>query len=212
MGNAYQPPPQQPPPGWGPQQPYVQPPQKEPWYYQPPWMALSLLFCFPVGLLFLWGSPKASKPVKIGATAFIVLLLVIGSAGSKQTSPPTTAAPPTVNPVPVRTAAPPKQPDLSVSANTLFNEYQANEVAADEKFKGKRLLVSGKVASIDKGVMGGLHLRLATSNEFMSVMCSMEDSEKATVAKLQKGESVNVLCEGNGMVIGSPSLDDCVFR
>lgn len=38
-----------------------------------------------------------------------------------------------------------------VSASQLSNDYQANEVAADNKHKGK-LLVTGTVASIDKGL------------------------------------------------------------
>lgn len=99
-----------------------------------------------------------------------------------------------------------------VSNMQLFSDYQANEVAADAKYKGKQLLVTGTVASIGKGPFGGLILRLATTNEFMSTMCSMEKSETSDMAELQKGEQVRVLCKGRGMVLGSPSLDDCVFR
>jgi len=40
----------------------------------------------------------------------------------------------------------------------------------------------------------------------------MNDSENAAMAQLQKGKQVRVLCEGAGMVIGSPSLRDCVFK
>jgi hypothetical protein len=90
--------------------------------------------------------------------------------------------------------------------------YQANEIAADNKYKGKQLLVTGTVASIDKGPFGGLVLRLATYNEFMSTMCDMEKSEMSQLASLQKGQQVRVLCKGRGMVLGSPSLDDCVLR
>jgi hypothetical protein len=105
-----------------------------------------------------------------------------------------------------------KASSVVVSNSQLFNDYQGNEVAADAKYKGKQLLVTGSVASIDKGPFGGLILRLATSNEFMSTMCNMEKSEQADMASLQKGEQVRVLCKGRGMTLGSPSLGDCVFR
>ncbi len=105
-----------------------------------------------------------------------------------------------------------KASSVSVTAAELFNAYQANEVAADDKYKGKKLLVTGAVASIDKGAFGGLHLRLATWNEFMPVMCSMESSEKASLAQLSRGEQVRVLCTGHGMILGSPSLGDCTLR
>lgn|GEM_PF-1619068 len=99
-----------------------------------------------------------------------------------------------------------------VSNARLFDDYQSNEVAADAMYKGKKLLVTGTVASIDKGPFGGLILRLATSNPFMSTMADMERSEQSQMAQLQKGERVRVLCKGRGTVLGSPSLDDCVFK
>lgn len=105
-----------------------------------------------------------------------------------------------------------KANSIVVSNSTLFNDYQANEVAADNKYKGKKLLVSGTVASIDKGPFGGLILRLASPNEFMNTMCDIEKSEQGTMATLSKGDQVRVLCKGHGMVLGSPSLDDCVFK
>lgn len=101
---------------------------------------------------------------------------------------------------------------MAVSSSQLFNDYQANEVSADNKYKGKMLLVTGTVASIDKGPFGGLILRLATPNEFMSAMADMEKSEQGQLAQLNKGDRVRVLCKGTGMTLGSPSLDDCVFK
>ena len=105
-----------------------------------------------------------------------------------------------------------KASSVVVTSSQLFNDYQANEVAADNRYKGKQLLVTGTVASVDKGPFGGLVLRLATPNQFMSAMCRMERSEQSELAQLQKGERVRVLCKGRGMVLGSPSLDDCTFR
>jgi hypothetical protein len=101
---------------------------------------------------------------------------------------------------------------IAVSSLQLWSDYQANEVSADNRYKGRKVLVSGTVASIDKGPFGGLLLRLATGNEFMPTTCDMETSEQSPLAQLSKGDRVRVLCVCRGTVLGSPQLDDCTFR
>lgn len=113
-------------------------------------------------------------------------------------------------------ASPPPPPrpverPIEVDAKTLFDEYQQNEVAADDRYKGKKLLVRGTVQSVDKDFLDSIIVRLATSNQFMGAMARMEDGEKSQASRLRKGEKVAVLCEGGGIVIGTPSLRDCTF-
>jgi hypothetical protein len=100
----------------------------------------------------------------------------------------------------------------SSSATDLWNAYQGNEVSADDRFKGKKLLVTGEVESIEKGPFGGIVIRLLSPNEFIPVDASLEDSEKATAAKLNKGDAIKLLCVGKGMVVGRPQVDDCTVR
>jgi hypothetical protein len=59
-----------------------------------------------------------------------------------------------------------------VSAGALFAAYQANEVSADNKYKDRKLLVTGTVSEISKSAFGSPILSLATSNEFMSILCN----------------------------------------
>lgn len=106
----------------------------------------------------------------------------------------------------------PKTRAVPVSATQLFADYQGNEVSADDKYKGKKLLVSGSIASVDKDFTGSIIVRLRTSNQFMPVDATLEDSEKAKAGKLTKGESTTVRCEGNGMVLGRPQLGDCTIE
>jgi hypothetical protein len=104
---------------------------------------------------------------------------------------------------------------VRVTATELFNAYEANEVSADEKFKGKTVLVSGTVSSIDKGGLTGeaILLKLSTPNQFMSVTASMEDEEKPKAMKLAKGDSVKVLCsDGAVKALGFVQLGACVLR
>lgn len=103
-------------------------------------------------------------------------------------------------------------PDMKVTAVKLFQDYEANEVAADNVYKGKTLLVSGKVQSIDKDFMDNIVVHLTTPNEFMSALATVMDSEKAKAGKLTKGQTVSVLCSGGGRIIGSPVLRDCTIE
>lgn len=104
---------------------------------------------------------------------------------------------------------------VQVTAAALFHAYEANEVSADEQYKGKKLLVTGTVASIDKGGITGeaILLKLTTPNQFLSVTASMEDEEKPKTMKLAKGDAVKVLCTGGAMkVIGFIQISDCTLR
>lgn len=103
------------------------------------------------------------------------------------------------------------QAPVAVDAMQLWRDYEANEVAADNAYKGRALAVTGVVASIDKNAFGSIIVRLATSNQFESVMATMEQSEANAAATLSKGVRVTVLCKGGTRIISSPSLDDCVF-
>lgn len=98
---------------------------------------------------------------------------------------------------------------IVVKATDLFDDYHKNEVAADEKYKDKTLRVVGIIASIDKDALNNIVLRLATANQFQTVMATMKDSEKSKVMTLSKGQPASVECRGAGMIIGAPSLRDC---
>lgn len=126
-------------------------------------------------------------------------------AAAEETAP--TAIVATSSPAPL--AAKPEVPAVPVSAGELFSEYQANEISADDRYKGKVLLVSGTLAGIDKDFLDRPVLRLKTANEFMPVDAKLDESEKGKAGRLSKGTAVKLRCEGAGSVIGRPQLDDC---
>ena len=101
---------------------------------------------------------------------------------------------------------------MDVPAATLVADYRANEVAADEKYKGKLLRVTGTVDSIDKDFMDDIVVRIKSDNMFMSIMANVDDSEKSAAARLAKGGPVTVVCEGGGLIVGSPVLNDCTIE
>lgn len=104
---------------------------------------------------------------------------------------------------------------VQVTSTDLFQAYEGNEVSADDRYKGKKLLVTGTVASIDKGGLTGeaIMVKLATPNQFLAVTASMEDEEKPKAMKLAKGDAVKVLCTGGAMkVVGFIQLGECTLR
>ncbi|HTV54040.1 MAG TPA: hypothetical protein VMI06_03915, partial [Terriglobia bacterium] len=125
------------------------------------------------------------------------------STSSNSTSTPLPAAQET----PV--AADREPPAMPVSALELFSAYQSNEVAADNKYKGRLLLVSGYVESINKDFIDNPYLMLATPNEFMGIRADLNKEEESTAAQLSKGEPINLRCTGGGMTLGSPILNGC---
>lgn len=104
-----------------------------------------------------------------------------------------------------------KEPDVKVTAMKLFDDYHANEVSADNKYKGKRIALSGTVTDITKDFTDDVVLYLATSNEFMPVHATLEESEKSKAADLEKGKKIELICDGRGMVVGTPSLNHCLI-
>jgi uncharacterized membrane protein YvbJ len=98
-------------------------------------------------------------------------------------------------------------PAVLVDAVDLSAAYKANEVAADMKYKGKRLLVTATVESINKDFKDEVWVGLKTDNQFMPIHAEGFSPEQ--VANLKKGSQIEIACTGAGMTVGSPFLKNC---
>ena len=99
----------------------------------------------------------------------------------------------------------------NVTANQLQSDYENNEVAGDQKYKGKALFISGVVRSINRGIGENYYISLQGGrNMFMEPHAKMADGYENYLANLQKGQTVHLVCLGNGMLIGSAMLNECV--
>jgi hypothetical protein len=101
---------------------------------------------------------------------------------------------------------------VHVSAVELYREYKANEVAADQDFKGQTLSVSGNVDKIGKDILGTIYVTFDNGGKFEigQVQCMFDDKHAARAAKLSKGQRVTVIgtCEGK---MGNVLLRKCEF-
>jgi hypothetical protein len=130
----------------------------------------------------------------IPTIALIFLGLVLGCGN--QTS--TTNNP--ASPANAVQSAPAEKP-IAVQSKALTKEYDSNELAADGKYKDKMLAVSGKVSDIAE-TFGNVTVSLEGHDIVKSVMCNFEESEKANVAKLKKGQTATLIGKGDGMTGG----------
>ena len=99
--------------------------------------------------------------------------------------------------------------DYEVTANQLYKAYNTNEISADDKYKAKKLAVTGRISDISE-IMGNISVDLKTSDGigWTKISCKMENRD--VVSKLRKGQEITVIgiCEGLTLNI-SIDLDDC---
>ncbi|MEO6776140.1 MAG: hypothetical protein ABI467_24505 [Kofleriaceae bacterium] len=128
----------------------------------------------------------------------VVAAIVAGCDSTKpaQPEPKPVAAPTARAPAPVVADAAQPVEAFEVTAKQLFADYQANEVRADDRYKGKLLRVSGRVAKIAKDITGDPYVGLATANEFEIVQAVFDDN--SGLAALVKGMPLALRCQGAG--------------
>jgi hypothetical protein len=89
-------------------------------------------------------------------------------------------------------------PSYTLSANQLYREYDSNEVAADAKYKGKVVIVSGTIQDIGKDIMDDAYIVIGGGGFLDGVQCTFTKGEQSSVARLSKGQQVTVKGEVAG--------------
>lgn len=178
------------------------------------------IFLFP--LIFAWftlrkGHSTLAKVISFGWLALSLLIFFVPSHNKVPSSDVSQQVASTVSDTSTQQVesheepTPPPQQFINISARQLFAEYEANEVAADRKFKDQLLQVSGTVLKIDSGIGDGANVNLSTGDEygFNSVIADGDEGFDNQAAEMSKGQSVTLNCTGGGEVMGSPLLRDC---
>lgn len=156
-------------------------------------------------------SPK--KPVKhpflfiILIGAFFLFVILIASSPSNPTEPVSQ-----VSPTESESEEEISIPPIKISALQLSEEYNANKIAADQKYKDRILEVSGVINSIDKDILNTPYITLR-GQEFslFGVQCMFDKSQEDKLAKLIKGQSITITGKVSGELIGNIILRNCDF-
>jgi len=106
---------------------------------------------------------------------------------------------------------PTSKPIDIITANHLVNEYVQNEVAADAKYKGRTIIVSGMVTGIGLDLFDDAYVIIGGTDAIDGIQCSFPDSEKGSVSKLVKGQIIDVRGVVTGK-LGNLFLDKCKIQ
>ncbi|MBC7776808.1 MAG: hypothetical protein H7246_15345, partial [Phycisphaerae bacterium] len=81
--------------------------------------------------------------------------------------------------------------ETTIEAATLFKEYNTDESAANGKYLGKTIAVTGKVKEISKTEGGPAKVTLDTGDEF-SVVCELDALSQHPRTDFPVGETVTL--------------------
>ena len=102
-------------------------------------------------------------------------------------------------------------PSYTLSANQLYSEYDSNEVAADSKYDGEVVIVTGTIQDIGKDVMDDAYITIGGSGFLDGVQCTFTESEESSVSRLSRGQQVRVKGEVSGKM-GNVLVDKCSLQ
>ncbi len=115
-----------------------------------------------------------------------------------------------------RTEHPECRPDTdvlqapSISADRLATEYRENEVAAEENYKDRVLVVTGAVQSIETDMDGKPRIWLETEIG-RGVLCSLAMSERRKAAALRRDQTVSLVGLIGVSIMRTPTMDEAVL-
>ena len=99
--------------------------------------------------------------------------------------------------------------EFRVSAVQLFAEYESDEPAASEKYKGKVIIVTGVISKIYRGFLYTPYVDLEAG-----VRCSFSDNEDPVMLTLSEGQTISMKGRGDRMLslISGVELRGCTLE
>ena len=160
------------------------------------------MFCFPVGLVLLWTSPKATKPAKIAGTV-VIGIFVLSVMSSKKSEHSTSSA----QSSPAGRSAPAKAAEAQISnvtescvqlATNFGTDSKLSDLQKEEMWKqyaGKGFQWDLEITEVSSGTFGGFHVQAKCAPKSPSliqdIQIAYDDDAKGFVMTLQKGKSTN---------------------
>lgn len=155
-----------------------------------------------VPLLFAWftlrkGYSTRAKVISFGWVLLTLVIINLNDDGNKSTVMQSSLQTSKVSEVSTKVSA------MQVDIRQLLRDYEGNEVAADNRYKGKSVEVTGIVGDIKKDLMSNLYVTLGTGKEFEipTVQAFFDDSMNAQLGNLRKGQKLTVICTISGLMM-----------
>lgn len=98
---------------------------------------------------------------------------------------------------------------IVITANDLYSAYENNEIAAEQKYTGKLIELTGTIYDIGIDIFDDAYIVLDCGQHLKKIQCYFEDDQLDAAAELQKGQSVTLvgICKGLTLNI---VVKDCV--
>lgn len=95
------------------------------------------------------------------------------------------------------------------TAKKIFSVYDKNQVKGDTSFKGKGVIISGIVGTINSGIGDIPYVVLKAGDMFDGVHISFKKDYRTLAGDLNKGQKVTYACTGDSVIVGTPTLKNC---
>lgn len=165
-----------------------------------------------VPLIFAWFTLRKGYSTKAKVISFTWLLLILAilaaqDGGKKSTSSGSLSQSSSEN------EAAPEASAMQVDIRQLLGDYKGNEVAADNRYKGNLVEVTGIVGDIKKDIMDNLYVTLGTGKQFEipQVQAFFDDSMNNQLGSLRQGQRLTVVCTIKGLMMNVLG-EDCIIR
>ena len=192
---------------------------KKPWY-KTWWGVLTLIIVWPISLSYFIWTRKWDKNIKFGLlTVMWVFVLVIGVIDLQQSKPEPSVkvsaqnqTQPIIPIASVTPSEPPKAPEvIKVDTAAFVEEFDQNQLAAEEKYKHKLVEFKAVIDNISEDILGTPFLSLKPTKEkyYLGTTIKCNFGNKAEVTSLKKGQEVNLQGSVNSQSLGIIIIDDC---
>lgn len=90
-----------------------------------------------------------------------------------------------------------KEPDFRVTAAQIVADYNESESVADDRYKGKVIVVTGVISEVYRGFLYTPYVELEAG-----VRCSFSDNEDPVMLTLATGQTVSMKGQGDRLLFG----------
>ncbi|KAF7963148.1 hypothetical protein AWV80_13170 [Cupriavidus sp. UYMU48A] len=108
-------------------------------------------------------------------------------------------------------------------ADALLDDYRDNPGAADDRYRGKYIIVEGVASGVRRGEADNVFVDIRTNDPNTVVRAQLLRRQicgpagrvcevEARATMVRRGQKVAVECNGAGLSDGTPLLSDCLLR
>jgi len=94
-----------------------------------------------------------------------------------------------------------KPTGVSIQSASLVAAYEENAVAADSRYKGRWLEISGRIDDIGTDILGAPYITFEANGPWGVQAMFTRNRDERLVGTFTKGQSLTLLCRGSGKLL-----------